>query len=97
MTFAPKFAGLRNGAVVLKDGGGDTIATAYIHGTGLGPQLSFLPGSQVTLHSGFGSPQGVAVDGSGNVYVADTANNAVSRFRRQVATPVSSLWGGRLQ
>jgi sugar lactone lactonase YvrE len=33
-----------------------------------------------TLGSGFLGPQGVAVDGSGNVYVADTYNNAVKEI-----------------
>ncbi len=74
VTFTPKFAGIRNGAVVLRDGGGNVIAMGYVHGTGWGPQASFQPGSQITLHSGFGSPNGVAVDGSGNVFVADAGN-----------------------
>ena len=33
-----------------------------------------------TLGSGFNSPIGVAVDGSGNVFVADTGNNAVKEI-----------------
>src|SRR5207302_3971648 len=31
------------------------------------------PGTQATLGGGFSKPQGVAVDGSGNVFVADTS------------------------
>jgi hypothetical protein len=77
LTFTPKFAGLRNGAVTIEDSGGNAIATGYVHGMGSGPQVSFLPGSQSTLHGGFALPQGVAVDGSGNLYVADSTNNAV--------------------
>jgi len=51
VTFAPKFAGLRNGAVILKDGSGNDIATAYVFGMGTGGQqsqtISFPnPGSQ---------------------------------------------------
>ena len=77
VTFTPKFAGLRMGAVVLKDGSGNTIATAYIHGIGSGPQVAFGPGVQSAVGSGLTSPWGVAVDGSGNVYIADQMNNRV--------------------
>ena len=43
--------------------------------------------------SGLNNPQGVAVDASGNVYIADTANNAVKEWSvssLQVSTLVSS-------
>jgi NHL repeat len=33
-----------------------------------------------TLGSGFNSPTGVAVDGNGNVFVADTFNNATKEI-----------------
>jgi len=36
--------------------------------------------SIVTLGSGFDSPEGVAVDGEGNVFVADTFHNAVKEI-----------------
>src|SRR6202000_1639439 len=72
VTFTPKFSGVRYGAATLSDGSGAAIATAYVYGTGLGPQVSFSPGTQTTLGGGFTQPQGIAVDGSGNVFVADT-------------------------
>jgi sugar lactone lactonase YvrE len=75
VTFTPRFAGARNGAVELNDTNGNVIATAYIQGTGVGPQLSFSPGTQTTLGSGFDFAAGVAVDGSGNAYVVDIINN----------------------
>jgi len=71
VTFRPEYAGTRNGAVVLNDTSGDVIATGYLQGTGIGPQVNFLPGTQIPLGSGFADPMGVAVDGSGNVYIAD--------------------------
>ena len=37
-------------------------------------------GLTVTLGSGFNDPTGVAVDGSGNVFVADYGNNAVKEI-----------------
>ena len=78
--FAPQFAGARYGAVVLEDANG-VVATVYLQGTGLGPQVNFLPGTQSIVAnaatSGLYEPFGVAVDGSGNVYIADTSKNQV--------------------
>ena len=36
-----------------------------------------------TLGGGFNYPQGVAVDGAGNVYVADLGNSAVKEIMRR--------------
>jgi DNA-binding beta-propeller fold protein YncE len=78
VTFTPTAAGARYGAVVLEDGAGNPIATAYIQGLGTGPQVNFLPGSESTvLASGLSAPYGVAVDASGDVYIADTYNNRI--------------------
>src|SRR5271157_4079112 len=73
VTFTPQFAGTRYGAVVLRNSNGNPIATGYVHGTGVGPQVSFLPGAQLTVDS-FVNPWGAAVDGNGNLYVADNGN-----------------------
>ena len=82
VTFGPKFAGSRNGAIVLQDNSvnANTIGAGYVYGTGSGPQISFLPGSQSTLGGGFNDPNGVAVDGFGNVFVADVGNHAVKEI-----------------
>jgi DNA-binding beta-propeller fold protein YncE len=78
VTFTPMVAGTRNGAVALADGSGNLIATTYLQGTGIGPQLAFLPGSEsIVPTSSLWQPSGIAVDGSGNVYVADMGNNRV--------------------
>ncbi|MGA2890184.1 MAG: choice-of-anchor D domain-containing protein [Terracidiphilus sp.] len=76
VTFTPTFAGGRYGAVVLEDGSGNVIATSYLQGTGVGPQVNFLPGTESTVAtSALSYPSGVVVDGSGNVYIADAGNN----------------------
>ena len=79
VTFTPKYAGMRYGAVVLEDSAGTVLATQYISGSGTGPQVNFLPGTQstVTTSTSLDWPFGVAVDASGNVYIADSANNRV--------------------
>jgi hypothetical protein len=79
VTFAPKYAGARSGAVVIENGSA-VLATVYVYGTGTGPQVAFNPGLTSALGGGFGTPSGVAVDGSGNVYVADWGNSAVKEM-----------------
>ena len=71
VTFSPKTAGARLGAVVLRDSYGNAIGTEYLQGTGSGPQLSFAPYTQTSLGGAFATPSSIAVDGLGNVYVAD--------------------------
>src|SRR5262245_50408083 len=40
----------------------------------------FFPTETTTLGSGFSTPTGVAVDGAGNVFVADTGHDAVKKI-----------------
>ena len=78
--FSPKYSGIRYGAVTLNDSTGAAIATANIIGTGSGPQIVYSPPMIGTLGSGFSYPQGVAVNGRGDVFVADSVNHAVKRI-----------------
>jgi streptogramin lyase len=83
VTFAPVAPGARNGAVEILDGSGNILARTYVYGTGVGPAIAFSPTAQTALGSGFNflnSPNGVAVDASGDVFVADTGNNAVKEI-----------------
>lgn len=77
VTFTPRFAGIRNGAVVLYDSSGNAIATGYLQGTGVGPQINYLPGTGTNLGGGFLNPWGVAVDSNGNLYVLDFYSGGV--------------------
>jgi hypothetical protein len=94
VTFSPTSAGLRNGGIVVLDASGTLQAQAYVHGTGTGPQMIFLnepyyydgggevtnfPAIETTIGGGFSHP-GVAVDGAGNVFVADLGNGAIKEI-----------------
>ena len=46
VTFKPTLPGTRYGAAVLLDPSGNVLATGYVQGTGIGPQVNFLPGTQ---------------------------------------------------
>jgi streptogramin lyase len=94
VTFTPKYAGARDGAVELSDSSG-VIATGYVYGIGTGPQIVFEPAAITSLGGGF-SPIGMAVDASGNVYVADYSNSAVKEMPSGCASfsCVTTLGGG---
>ena len=91
VAFTPAFAGLRSGAVIALDANGQQLAFTYLHGSGSGAQLSVqadfyssyngisapnYPYSFSTLADGFSHPN-VAIDGAGNVFVADLGIGAV--------------------
>jgi sugar lactone lactonase YvrE len=80
VTFTPKFAGPRYGGVTLTNASGALIASAYLSGVGTGPQVTFSPAVQTTVASGLSFPWGVAVDGNGNIFVADYENSAVKEI-----------------
>ena len=79
-TFTPQYPGARYGAAVLEDTSGTVLATAYLYGSGTGPQITFLPGVESTLTvsgSKPAAPAAMAADASGNIYIADPANGQV--------------------
>lgn len=95
--FAPLGPGLRQGAAELQDGNGKAIATAYLHGQGLGPMVNYLPGTASRLGAGvMNAPVSSAVDAAGNVYTVDESNNALYKTTpagntTQVSTGTYSL------
>jgi hypothetical protein len=98
VTFTPKYPGQRMGAVELVDTSAakSVIATARVYGEGTGPQAVFSPSTTAALGGGFSQPYGVAVDGGGNVYVADSFNNEVREMPAGCASAscVTTLGGG---
>lgn len=75
VTFAPKYSGQRQGAVELT-AGGNTLATVPVFGMGTGPQIAYSPGTQSNAVTGLNAPEGLAIDASGNIYVAAPNNNS---------------------
>ena len=90
--FSPLAAGVRSGAVVLLDSGNNTLGIEYLTGTGRAALGMMVPGTIKTLAgtdsyywigdgqattNNLNLPAGVAVDGAGNVFIADSAHNVI--------------------
>jgi sugar lactone lactonase YvrE len=75
VTFRPAVAGLRMGAVVFFSGASKisaVLASVPVFGIGSGPQLIFgTNNTQSSVGSGLLSPEAVALDAAGDVYIAD--------------------------
>jgi len=78
--FTPAYAGSRYGGIVLANAGGTVLGSTHLNGTGNGPQMTFLPNTPTTLGGAFSSPYSVAVNGNGNVFVANTAIGKVEEI-----------------
>jgi Bacterial Ig-like domain (group 3)/MBG domain/Putative Ig domain/NHL repeat len=90
VNFTPKYAGPRYGAVVITDVNGNVLGTAYLQAVGTGPQVTIAnttqgnltPNSVSTLGGSFvfSNPTGMAIDASGDVFIADAGNHAVEKI-----------------
>jgi len=103
ITFAPLGPGLRTAPLTLTDAGGTSYAVGVI-GTGNAPQLAVAPGNESTFAGNgtggypggsstsaaeFDAPAATVVDGSGTVYIADSANDVIRKVQAGVVTTVA--------
>jgi Big-like domain-containing protein/NHL repeat-containing protein len=98
VAFTPKGPGHRTGALSITHTASATPFLTPIGGTAYGPVVSFIPAQIQTVPGTYSSggtllnPQGIAVDGGDNLYIADTGNNLI-KFRDSSGT-ISTLVGG---
>ena len=77
VTFNPQYPGTRTGALTVYSTGTTILGTAGLTGVGTGPLAVFSPGTSSVLNTGtpggmaLSGPFGEAVDGAGNLYIAD--------------------------
>jgi sugar lactone lactonase YvrE len=91
VVFTPRASGARYGAAVLKDGAGNLLATGYMQGLGVGPQVNFLPGNEsMVKSSALNQPGSVAVDAVGNLYISDPSQNRVLKETASAGTYIES-------
>ncbi len=86
--FKPTEAGTREGSLRLGSG----LAVARLGGTGQASSIAVDPGTQMAIGSGL-TAQGLAVDLSDNLYVADAAGKQVVLIASPVSSPTPLLTG----
>jgi len=97
-TFTPTRPRMRYGGVQLLNSAGSIVSSTYLSGMGNGAQTTFaLSTSTVPILPGssFADPQGMALDGYGNVYVVDLGKHAVYEILAAGGyTTIKTLGGG---
>ena len=86
VAYTPTSVGLQVGAVSITGAAGANLVTGYLSGIGLGAAQTVDPGTLTAVGSGWQTPQGIALDNAGNLYVADAAANTVSLFAAGATT-----------
>jgi hypothetical protein len=97
VVFRPTAAGLRMGAVVLFSGPDNTgrqVVTKPIYGNGTGPQVAFTPSSAKWIAPTvnglpLNDPEGLAMDGKGDLFIMDSDNYRVVEVPAGGGTPIA--------
>jgi hypothetical protein len=94
LRFQPAFPGTRYGQAALRDSTGKTIALANLVGVGIGPQATFNPAPAIGIAAlvygvPLNNPFGVAVDGKGDLYIADNRNGRVVEMPAGSGPPIT--------
>jgi sugar lactone lactonase YvrE len=93
LTFQPRYPGIRQDALLVRDQAGTVLGSTLLHGIGQAPQAVIYPGiittyagtgnwsffgdTQLGSNASFRNPQGIAVDPVGNVFIADSVNQVI--------------------
>ena len=91
VAFAPLQAGLRSGYLQFATAAG-TAASYFVGGAGVAANTSVDPASTSTLGSGL-TPNGVAADSNGVIYIADSGGNKVVKIASSGGTATTLMSG----
>ncbi|MDR3793627.1 MAG: Ig-like domain repeat protein [Terracidiphilus sp.] len=65
---------------MITDNTGTVVGTNYTYGTGVAPQVNFLPGTLSTLTGNTYNSTGIAVDGTRNLYYSDYTSQSLFKL-----------------
>jgi hypothetical protein len=90
VTFTPTVAGPDNATLTVTSAAGG-VASFVLTGTGTAAAIAFDPGNTAKLAT-ISNAQGIALDGAGNAYIADTGSNRVL-FYNALASSITVFAG----
>ncbi|HEX4156354.1 MAG TPA: Ig-like domain repeat protein [Acidobacteriaceae bacterium] len=76
----PLSSGGVSAKLLMLDASGNTLASTSMHAVGIGPAVSLSPALESSIGAGLDTPNEVAVDASGNSYVADAGLGQVLMY-----------------
>jgi sugar lactone lactonase YvrE len=89
ITFNPTAVGSASAKLLMLDKSNNVLASMMLHGTGMGSNIQVSPAIESTIGSGLKTPDQIAVDEAGNVYVADAGLGKVLMYAAGSGTGVS--------
>jgi sugar lactone lactonase YvrE len=93
LKYTPTAAGPQTGSVQAIDSSNNFIGAAELSGTGVAPAIDVDPGTVSTVGAALGSPQAIAVDASGNTYVADKTTGKIYKTAAGATTSTAVATG----
>ena len=77
VTYTSTAVGPQSGTLQVNSSGGELIGTASLSGLGIAPLLNVDPGTVSAIGTSWKAPSAIAVDGAGNIYVADSTTGDI--------------------
>ena len=80
LSFTPQAAGAVSATLAVLDGKGNLLTSIPLSGIGLSAAVQFMQPALSTIGGGLVTPSQIAVDGAGNLYVADSGLRTVEMY-----------------
>jgi sugar lactone lactonase YvrE len=77
VTYTASAIGLQTGTLQAVDASGNLLGEAQLSGSGQAPALNVDPGTINPLAAGYTAPSALALDNSGNIFVADSSTGTI--------------------
>lgn len=94
VTYSANAVGTQTGELVAYSSSGAVLGTAFLSGVGTSASVNVDPGTNDTDGTGYTAPAAVAVDGSGNIFVADSSTGNIYKTATKSAAAATVVASG---